>query len=558
MACDAKRGDRQPPRRGAWALSFVGLLASFAVVAAEEREGAPPVSPPRDVRIAPPEVVDDPPSLVDDEPSRVDDEPPSVVDAGSPDEDAGMAEPPPMVLDGGAPSVRTEDPEDGPTVIDDPATTSPAPARVVDEPEARVVDIESRVVDAPPRKPIVLPPLVPPPPPKVENTLAIGGGFGLLLEPALGLGVLGLGTLEARQPGLGRLSVDARLLATQKLHQDHRVRATIAEPFDLPLFGRATATLFATNALPYCGDDVTYACHSTDAVRALDESGLTGVALRDARAQYHLERVLSAGLALDGGFADRIAFLDVELSLGWTAEGIVDGELGDTDGDRAPDLSPWPRSLRSKETPRGARAFNHGPRARVALRAIDDARFPTRGFALTVIPYASTRALGATYDLIAVAAALEGYVPVFRVTGLVIASRTLLDVGAGDAHPLDRARFHLDDRPLGFGGIDVGRGLRLARHRGLVKIAEQGELRYERVIDSLFDLPVRLGGAAFVDVGYVAPDLAQATLDASRVHFGAGVGARAGLGPVVVRADLAVSPDERFVPLLYLSAGQSF
>jgi len=561
MASGAKRGDaprRRRSARHARAASLSLLLASFGVVAAAFGEEATD-TPPRDVRIAPPEVVDEPPSLVDEEPSRVDDEPSTVLDAGALDGDAGYEEPTPaVVVDGGAPLVSSEDPDDAPAVIDDPATTTATPARVVDEPAARVVDLESRVVDAPPKRPFVLPPVAPPPKKKDSGTLSLGGGFGVFLEPALGLGVLGLGTLEARDPGLGRLSVDARLLATQKLHQDHRVRATISEPFDLPLFARATATFFATNALPYCGDDVAYTCHPTDAVHALDESGLSGVALRDARAQYHLERVLAGGLALDGGFADKIAFVDVELSLGWSAEAIVDGELGDTDGDRAPDLAPWPLSLRAREAPRGERAFSHGPRARLAMRAIDDARFPTRGFALTLIPYATTRALGASYDVMAVAASLEGYLPILRVTGLVLASRTLLDVGAGDAHPLDRARFHLDDRALGFGGIDVGRGLRLARHRGLVKVAKQGELRYERVIDSLFDLPVRLGGATFVDVGYVAPDLANVTLDASRVHFGFGVGARAGIGPVVVRADLAVSPDERFAPFLYLSAGQSF
>jgi hypothetical protein len=500
-----------------------------------------------------PETADEPlVESVEEQAEALDVEPPRDAESG----DAGT----PSVLDDVVDDGGVASPEDDQAlVVDEPVPIiDDVKPRVPKEPAARVLDVQSRVLDAEPRAPVKLPPLPPLRTKEPENELSMRGAAGVYFEPALGVGALVLGGVTARRERLGAFSADARLLGTRTLHQDHRVRLMIDEPFQLPLFARATGTFFATNALPYCGPEVGYTCSSADAYNALATRGIEQNALNIAIARYHLERVIAAGGVVDVGAHVLTGIVTAEIGVGWFGEAIVDGEVGDLDGDRAPDVSPFPESLRSHEEPVGERVISHGPRATFAMRAVDDDSYPTRGFDLVLVPRATTRLLGATYDLVALAGSLEGFVPLGRDTGFVFASRTLFDVGLGDAHPLDRARFHIGDRPLGFGGIDVGRGIRLARHRGLVKVAEQAELRFERVIDSLFDLPVRVGAVAFADVGYVAADVSAARLDPALVHIGLGGGARVGLGPLVMRGDLAFSPDENFVPFPYLSVAHTF
>jgi hypothetical protein len=468
--------------------------------------------------------------------------------------DAG---PPQVVSDPADGGSREFDEEPSAIVDEEPPIVNDVRARAPREPAARVLELESRVVDAKAKKRVPLPPVPPLAEKEPQAELTYRAGAGLYFEPALGVGAVLLGNVTARRERVGSVSLHARLLATRTLHQDHRLGLSVDQPFDLPVFARVSGRFFATNALPYCGSQAR-ACSNGDAYRALSSSGLEGNALSLALSRYHTERVLSSSGAVDVGaplFSGRFA---AELGFGWFGDVIVDGELGDFDGDRAPDLAPFPHSLRAQESPDGARVFSHGPRATLAMRSIDDESYPTRGFDLVVTPRATTRLLGASYNLLAVAGSLEGYVPLGRDSGFVLASRTLFDVGIGDAHPLDRARFQVGEGALGFGGIDVGRGIRLARHRGLVKVAEQAELRFESIVDVLFDLPFRVGAAAFADVGYVAPDVGAIRLDPALVHMGFGAGARVGLGPLVMRGDLAFSPDENFAPYPYLTVAHTF
>jgi hypothetical protein len=139
----------------------------------------------------------------------------------------------------------------------------------------------------------------------------------------------------------------------------------------------------------------------------------------------------------------------------------------------------------------------------------------------------------------------------------VLANRLTFDGIIGDLPIQELSKLGGSADHYAFGGVDSGRGIRVQRYLGKLKVINMTELRW-RFLD--FDILSQQFG--LTAVGFVDAALVGAELTSPR---GAGVvGSTGGALRVswnenfVVRCDVGVSPLEDWAPSLYLTIGNPF
>jgi hypothetical protein len=195
---------------------------------------------------------------------------------------------------------------------------------------------------------------------------------------------------------------------------------------------------------------------------------------------------------------------------------------------------------------------------------------PTRGWFAEGSLRVASSAWGSAYTYGGTTASLAGRHPLGLGTDVVIASRLLVDLLAGDP-PVDEIAEigGVYDYPA-FGGMWIGRGIRANRYLGKLKVINQTELRGfladVNVLDTQFDGYWVL----FADLAWIGADWddlaggipGRADDDAGhplRILASGGVGLRVLVRRTfVVRLELGVSPFEQRGPSLYTPVGTPF
>jgi hemolysin activation/secretion protein len=139
----------------------------------------------------------------------------------------------------------------------------------------------------------------------------------------------------------------------------------------------------------------------------------------------------------------------------------------------------------------------------------------------------------------------------------VFANRLVGDGVVGDAPIQSLARMGGSSDYYVYGGMDSGRGIRVQRYLGKLRLFEQAELRW-RFFDTEF-LGQQFGFTAvgFADVGVVGAEVALP--DELTILPGFGGGVRVAWNEnFIVRLDVAASPLEHYEPATYLLIGHPF
>lgn len=187
---------------------------------------------------------------------------------------------------------------------------------------------------------------------------------------------------------------------------------------------------------------------------------------------------------------------------------------------------------------------------------------PTSGYWLESSIRGGASVIGSAWDFFGVNLAARFYYPLDSAHKLVVASQSIADIVVGDL-PFDAmsrigGSLYMNDFNA-IGGQFIGRGIREQLFVGRLKAIQQFEFRYNFWSFELWRQNFQLTFAPFADLGMTAWDFARFTHDMRHVHVAFGTGLRAlWNNTFVIRADVGLSPAEKFAPRFYLVVGNVF
>jgi outer membrane protein assembly factor BamA len=276
--------------------------------------------------------------------------------------------------------------------------------------------------------------------------------------------------------------------------------------------------------MPFCGDPPDDNCVDSDETRL---RSVEPYALSNARFR----------LLKQPFFKDT---LKVEAFVGWRGTQYFPGTLFDDDGDGDADLFPYPGSRYAARFPNGEPGFASVVQAGVAVDTRDDEPNPSRGVFIDASVRSSQPAFGSAFSFVGGNVTARLYTPIIPSGSVVVAERVIVDGVAGDAPWRERTRMGGLVETNGIGGLDVGRGIRLARYPGRLRFSLQHELRVTPLVLDVWGNSLALPVAVFFDSG-----VATFNDVAPRLLVGGGISFRVVWNKTfVMRLDLALSPEE--------------
>lgn len=349
-------------------------------------------------------------------------------------------------------------------------------------------------------------------------------------DEGFGLGLRGIVFWHRFNQRPYKTAISFQAWATTRLVQHHFLRVDAIDAFNLPVRLEVEAGLFSTLTMPFCGDPSPPGFGDDGCVDS-DDTRLRSVepyALANARF-----RLLKEPLFKDT--------LKVEAFVGWRGTQYIPGTLFDDDGDGQSDLFPYPGSRYATLHPDGEPGFASVVQAGVAVDTRDDEPNPTRGFFVDASVRTSQPALGSAFSFVGGNITARLYAPLVPSRTFVVAERVIVDGVVGDAPWRERVRLGGLVEASGIGGLDVGRGIRLARYPGRLRLSLQHEIRAMPLTLDVFGNTLGLPVALFLDTG--------ASFDGDdappRLLVGGGISFRVVWNKTfVMRLDLAVSPEE--------------
>jgi len=355
-----------------------------------------------------------------------------------------------------------------------------------------------------------------------------------------GFGMGGLASLYWQRPGVAPYARMLRLqiFVTTKVVQAHELRWDWLRLAGTRLRWSGRAGYFSTRVRTYCGLGNRVSCDAAKAEEAAEARGLPAgsEALDDFVRHYYLRR-----------FVDFWATTNARYP--------ITGRLWAFSGLRAsyyvPD--PYEGSLYQQAYPDGERGLASALHAGLVFDTRDNEPAPRCGVWLEASLRAASPILGSSWTYGGANATARLYRPLGD--RLVAATRLAADVLVGDPPVEELGYMGGTQWYSAFGGLDAGRGVRLHRYLGRVKLIAQQEIRWS----AWRGRRLALGLAGFVDAGWIGLALDEVGGDPDRVLWSAGGGLRATWkGNFVVRADVGFSPDEQDDPAYYLDLGHTY
>jgi hypothetical protein len=336
-----------------------------------------------------------------------------------------------------------------------------------------------------------------------------------------------------------KTAITAQIFATTRLVQHHFLKVDAVDAFNLPLRLEAELGYFQSRSQNFCGYGGEVSC---DPALATDPNFYKVRYLRPyarARARYRLDKRPHKP----------------ELFAGWRGHFYQPGDLVDEDRDGAFDFFPFPGSLYDQVFPGGERGLASVIELGGLIDDRDHEASPRRGYLVLASVRGAHPAIGSTWSFLGLTAEARVFAPLVK-DHLTIASRLLVDQMFGDAPLQELARVGTLDDGFAYGGLDMGRGIRVQRYMGKLKAITQHELRFFLPTYELGGSTFEPGAALFVDGGVVALDAHGETLVPA---VGYGVSLRVAYNQnFTMRLDIGFSPDEGFRPLFYSSPGYVF
>ena len=326
-----------------------------------------------------------------------------------------------------------------------------------------------------------------------------------------------------------KTAISFQAWATTRLVQHHFVRVDAIDAFNLPVRLETEAGLFSIVTLPFCGDPVGTSA-SNDCVddddtrlRSVEPYGLVNTRFRLLKQPFLKDT------------------LKLEAFVGWRGTQYIPGSLFDDDGDGEADLFPSPGSRYALLHPDGEPGFASVLQAGLAIDTRDDEPNPTRGFFVDGSVRGSDPFVGSAFSFVGANLTARLYAPLVPSRSIVVAERIIIDGVLGDAPWRERVRFGGLVEAAGIGGLDVGRGIRLARYPGRLRLSLQHELRAMPLVLDVWGNSLGLPVALFLDTGAAVDDFTAPP----RLLVGGGISFRVVWNKTfVMRLDLALSPEE--------------
>jgi len=215
----------------------------------------------------------------------------------------------------------------------------------------------------------------------------------------------------------------------------------------------------------------------------------------------------------------------------------------------------YPGSLYEQHFPDGERGFSSELRLGVVHDTRDNEARPTEGYVASAFLRGAGVFLGGEWNYAGINLGGAYYQTLDRDRRVVWANRIIVDLLYGDAPSQSLATVGGFWNDVGFGGQAIGRGVRLRRYIGRIKVIAQSELRWavaggERAQWVL----IAFGDGAWVGGDY---DDWGGELRQLVGSFGASTGVYWGTS-FLIRFDVGLSPFEEYDPFFYLSLTHPF
>jgi hypothetical protein len=405
------------------------------------------------------------------------------------------------------------------------------------------------------------PPDAPAEEPSDDITLGINGIPALAFSSDAGFGFGAIGSLFFNQEGYEpyRARVMMQLFMTTRLIQDHNLRLDILDIGGLPLRLQARGGYFQTIAHNYCGLGNEVTCDPAEAVAAANAAGLSGEERDRFVNRYYLMRFIRLRAMARLRWALKTGKHRVELFGGWRGTGYITGDYVDEDGDGDADFAPYPGSKYAQDFPDGESGFASVFQAGIILDSRDHEPNPTTGYWVEAHVRGAAPVVGSTWSFVGANLTARGYVPLTPQRNLILTSKLLFDVSAGDMPTQEIIRVNDDRDMTAFGGVFLGRGIREQRYVGKLKAIEQMELRWEFAKAEFWAQRFDFMVAGFTDAGWIgSPEtLTDFGGDPAKLLVSYGGSFRINWNRnFVVYVDLGFSPIENHAMQTYINVNQ--
>jgi hypothetical protein len=338
---------------------------------------------------------------------------------------------------------------------------------------------------------------------------------------------------------------------TTKAVQSHRIDFDWVEVGDSPLRLTSRIQLDITKTANFCGYGHEVTCDESEAEDQADALGLEGEERDDFVRRYYMLRWIRPNAYVNARYRVGTFEPKLELLLGWRGGYFRKGDFKEHE--------PYPDSYYDQVTDGGEEGFLSVLQAGVMLDTRDNEPAPRRGYWLEATIRGAGPFFGSEWTHFGFNTTLRGYAPLVPQGKLTLASRTMFDGLVGDAHALELASPG-GFKAYSFGGGDLaGRGIRLRRYIGKVKLMEQVELRWAFASVLIAKMPFEFTLLAFYDILTAAEEWSDLGDALTEPVWGTGGGLRiAWEQNFIIRFDLGFSPTEDFAPGVYIDVDNLF
>lgn len=403
--------------------------------------------------------------------------------------------------------------------------------------------------------PAVLVPTLADNPNEVYTDVSVLPVLGYTADDGAGGGVLG--GVFWRRPGVlpYKYSLEGLLYITDRQVYADSLYFDWLRINDLPLRLIVGGIFWATLDDNFCGFGNNVTCSLTQANQAADALHLSGGARSSFVDTYYNRRYLNPTGEVKLRWQVGGTHPKVETNLAWRGSGYIPGSIGN--------LKPYPNNFYAQSYPAGERGFASVLQIGIMFDGRDQEGSPTSGYWIDSSARFADQAIGSTWNYSGVNATARTYLPLDRRRTWVWANRFIADFIFGDPSVAEMSQvgcYSLVPGGLqGFGGPDLGRGIRENRYIGRIRLMDQTELRWQFVGFDLWDQHFDFTAVGYVDAAWVGVDYHDFGGDPRKIITSEGMGLRLVWDrDFIVRLDVGLSAVEHYSPDVYLNVNQVF
>lgn len=367
-----------------------------------------------------------------------------------------------------------------------------------------------------------------------------------------------VGNVYEDEPGYDpfKTSIGIKAVLTTKWVNSHALKFERVKAFGLPWRLTGRLGFFSTLAQNYCGKAIDANCDEEHAQTVADNLNIPSQDQELFKRRFYQNRYM---LFYGDIFSRYLLWKNIaklELMTGYHSSYYWNRDFKER--------GPYPKSLFDRDfTSKNYDGYLSMLDLGLMLDKRDNEAAPTTGYWLESSVRGAASFIGSAWDVFGVNLAARFYLPLDQKHKIVVASQTIVDALFGDDMPYDAmsrvgGSLYMNDYNA-IGGQYMGRGIRDQLFVGRFKAIEQLEFRYNFWSFNLWRQRFALTAATFGDFGMTAWNYDRFVHDMKTVHIAFGSGLRVLWNETfVVRADLGMSPAEKFHPRFYFVVGNIF